>query len=133
LICVFSASLASAATINATSCNQPQVATAISSANNGDTIVIPAGTCTWTTTLTVSKSITLQGQGVNSTNIVDGTTAPSSGSKQPAIEWTVSGNALNRLTGITFDGGSVGGIDNSNHAGIVSVNGGGTSLRLDHL
>jgi len=133
LICVFSASLANASTINATSCNQPQVATAISSANNGDTIVIPAGTCTWTTTLTVSKSITLQGQGVDSTVIVDGTTAPSSGAKPPAIQWTVSGSALNRLTGITFDGGTLGGVDNSGHSGIVSVNGGGSSLRLDHL
>jgi hypothetical protein len=133
LICVLSASLANAATINATSCNQSQVATAISSANTGDTIVIPAGTCTWTTTLAVSKSITLQGQGVNSTVIVDGITAPSSGAKPPAIRWTVSGNALNRLTGVTFDGGSVGGLDNSTHSGIVSINGSGNSLRMDHL
>lgn len=43
---------AEAATITATSCNntstQPHVRTALASAVNGDTVIIPAGTCTWT-------------------------------------------------------------------------------------
>jgi hypothetical protein len=31
---------------------------------DGDTIAIPAGTFSWTTTLTITKAITLQGAGV---------------------------------------------------------------------
>jgi hypothetical protein len=133
LICVFCASTANAATIRATSCGQSQVATAVSSATDGDTIVIPAGSCTWTTSLNVTKAITIQGSGVDSTFIIDGITAPSSGAKPSVIEWDVSGSQLKRLTGIAFDGGSVGGLDGGTHSGIVAIIGTASSVRVDHL
>ena len=40
-------------------------------AQNGDTITIPAGTFTWSTGITITKAITLQGAGVGSTIIKD--------------------------------------------------------------
>ena len=36
-----------AATINAASCSQANVASAIASASPGDTVQVPAGTCSW--------------------------------------------------------------------------------------
>src|SRR5262245_10203780 len=113
---------ARAATIQAQGCNSSQVAAAINSAADGDTVVVPAGTCTWTSPLTIGKSITLQGAGADATIIVDGIAAPSSGAKSPALSWKVTNNRLTRLTGFTFDGGSGGG-DQSGHAGILSISG----------
>ena len=46
-----------AATINAASCSQADVQSAINQASNGDTITIPAGTCTWTSGATVPSGI----------------------------------------------------------------------------
>lgn len=47
-------------------------------ASSGDILVIPAGSSTWATTLTVSgKAITIQGAGVGVTNITDGTSGGS--------------------------------------------------------
>jgi len=62
--------LANATTINATSCSQSDVSSAISAASNGDTVMVPAGNCSWdTSSVTVPKAIILQGEGVDSTNI----------------------------------------------------------------
>ena len=73
LVCVFLPVGALAATRTAASCSRADVATAVNSAGDGDTIVIPAGTCTWTTNLTISnKILTLQGAGMDQTVIVDG-------------------------------------------------------------
>lgn len=44
------------ATINAASCSQTDVQTAINSASNGDTVQIPAGACTWTSAVTINSS-----------------------------------------------------------------------------
>jgi hypothetical protein len=57
-----------AATVAAASCTQANVSTAITSAATGDTVTVPAGTCTWTG-FTIAKAITLQGAGTGSTNI----------------------------------------------------------------
>jgi hypothetical protein len=55
---------AQANTINAVSCNTSDVQTAISSATEGDTVIIPAGTCTWTSGITISgKGIIVKGAG----------------------------------------------------------------------
>jgi len=56
-----------AATVDAASCSQDDVQTAIDSAIRGDTVKIPAGSCTWTSSLSITKSITLQGAGIGST------------------------------------------------------------------
>lgn len=55
---------AQANTINAASCNTGNVQTAINSAAEGDTVIIPPGTCTWTSGVTISgKGITVKGAG----------------------------------------------------------------------
>ena len=59
--------LAEATTVNANSASLSDVAAAIASAADGDTVTIPDGTATWTRTLQVRKAITLQGAGVGVT------------------------------------------------------------------
>jgi hypothetical protein len=54
---------ATATTHNAASCNTSDVQNAINSAAAGDTVVIPAGTCTWTSGVNISKGITIAGAG----------------------------------------------------------------------
>ena len=53
---------AQANTITANSCNTADVQSAINSAAGGDTVAIPAGTCAWTTGVSLS-GITLTGAG----------------------------------------------------------------------
>ena len=50
----------------------------INSASTGDTVTIPAGTFTWSTTVTVpsTKGITLQGAGETQTTIIRGVSGP---------------------------------------------------------
>lgn len=51
-------------TINAATCSQTDVQTAINSAVEGNTVIIPAGNCPWTSGVTISgKGITVQGAG----------------------------------------------------------------------
>ena len=61
----------SANTYTAASCNRSDVNAVINggvhTAVNGDTILIPAGTCTWTSPVNVSVGITIQGSGTPNT------------------------------------------------------------------
>jgi hypothetical protein len=57
----------------AATCSQTDVAAAITTASDGDIVLIPAGNCTWGengTYLSVNKKITLQGAGQGQTNII---------------------------------------------------------------
>lgn len=88
---------AQAATINATSPSRADVGNAVAAAANGDTVVIPAGTATWTTGLTLTKAITLQGAGIGRTIIRD---AIASGY---VINCTLVADRVTRITGIEFN------------------------------
>ena len=56
-----------AATINASNCSQSAVQNAIDSARNGDTVVVPSGTCTWSRSVSITdKSVTVRGSGSGS-------------------------------------------------------------------
>ena len=57
-------------TINAARCELTDVTRAVALASDGNTVVIPTGTCTWSATLTVTKAITLQGQGIGTTVLI---------------------------------------------------------------
>jgi hypothetical protein len=58
------AGIAHGATRTASSCDRSAVQTAIDAAADGDTVTVPAGTCTWTSAVTLSnKTITLKGAG----------------------------------------------------------------------
>ncbi len=96
-----------AATINAASCSQSNVSSAISSAAVGDTVQVPAGVCSWSG-LSISKAIHLKGAGVGQTKIT--LTGSNSISKQSAGITRVSGFSFsksgggNQSKGWTIDG-----------------------------
>lgn len=61
---VLAATHASAATYTASSCSQSAVQAAVNSATDGDTVVVPAGTCTWSAAVSIeNKTIILRGAG----------------------------------------------------------------------
>jgi phage tail sheath gpL-like len=53
---------AQAATLTATTCSLIDVQAAVNSAKDGDTVVIPNGSCSWTSGISTSKQIILSGQ-----------------------------------------------------------------------
>jgi hypothetical protein len=134
----------SAATYTAANCSQSAVQAAINQelANpmDGDTIAIPAGTCTWTGTTVVSgsfsTSVTIKGAGaVSSTTggasttgsdqtvIIDNLNRPNT-----TIKLSIAAGKTLRITGIAI-------VQNSSsqavNNGILSVGGAGT-FRMDH-
>jgi len=67
-----------------------------------DTITVPAGSATWNSTLTITKGITLQGNGIGSTVITSG-----QGDNSRMIIYSPSAPQNDeplRITGFTFDG-----------------------------
>jgi hypothetical protein len=104
---------AQAATVSAASCSSSNVQSAINSAATGDVVVVPAGNCSWSSTVNWSgRGITLQGAGVNLTNITDNGTSGAALSIGGA-----SASAFVTVTGFTF-------IKSSDHVnGIVQISG----------
>lgn len=62
------------ATFTATTCNVADVITAIGLASNGDTVIIPNGSCSWSSGLTTTKQIFILGQAAGSVIITDADT-----------------------------------------------------------
>lgn len=129
---------AEAQTINAKSCSSNDVQTAFNSVSSSTTTVnIPAGTCNWTSqvTLTIPSgsaalsvlgagSLTTTGGG-DSTVIVDNY---ASNNQLFVITTNSSASSYFRLAGISFEGGS--GLVKWN--GMVQVAGSSQSVRVDH-
>jgi hypothetical protein len=120
---------ARAATINANSPSLVDVSAAVALAVNGDIVIIPAGTASWTRGLNITKAITIQGAGVGSTIIQDNASGQ-------LILWDYSAlsNARPRLTGIEFQDGGRSTTANA-PAGIVRISGSntnGSQFRMDH-
>lgn len=90
-----------AADISAASCSRSDVQSAINSASDGDRVLVPAGSCTWTSMVSVpnTKGITIQGAGVGVTTITTNFTAEST-----LLVIIAPGNSLARVTGFTWDG-----------------------------
>jgi len=61
-----------ATTITASSCSRESVGAAVTASTYGDTVTVPAGNCTWASTLTIARGITLRGAGPGVTNITSG-------------------------------------------------------------
>ena len=105
-----------AATVDAASCSQDDVQTAIDSAIRGDTVKVPAcAETTWDTAVTITKSITLQGAGAGSTNIKGNIAVASDPVMAINTSWMIrvvpssiadDTNVLMRITGFTLDGDS---------------------------
>lgn len=132
-----------AATINAVSCSSAHVQSAIDSASPGDTVAIPAGSCTWTTSVHISptKAITLKGAGEVQTVITDGGTLSGFSSNCTIrnhcgwsallyVGFTGTNNYVTRVTGFTikFPPGS----GNARYEIVVQGNG-LDKFRIDHL
>lgn len=136
-----------AATINAASSSLTAVQTAVNSAKDGDTVIVPAGTSAWTSTLMIMKGITLQGQTVvagagtanptttDGTVIIDDVALNSTGTYD-IINITAAQNQHFRITGFTFRKGSrtVGSAKGGavHVMGVVHGSSGSGSLRIDH-
>jgi hypothetical protein len=101
LTCYVCASPSNAATINAASCSRDHVSTAISAASSGDTVLVPAGPCTWSSQLDISKAITLQGTGAGKTVITSN--VPTSNSYYLISYSAPTSTSLFRITGFTFN------------------------------
>jgi hypothetical protein len=110
-----------AATITAASTAQKDVAAAVASAQDGDTVLIPAGNSTWTSGLTITKAITLQGQGIDKTFLRR---------HQGLLILQPANNKPIRVTGIYFDMSPYSGSE-GDRPGIIFY-GTCTSLRIDH-
>lgn len=130
-------------TYTASSCSQAAVQAAITAEQahplDGDTISIPAGSCTWTTgmNLTFNNSVVIQGAGATSaTNGGAGTTGSDvtaitnhAGSGNPIMEvHTVAGKSF-RFTGVAvLEDGSSG----SQGTGNLVIDGQSSAVRVDH-
>src|SRR5262249_26084354 len=135
---IFAASSAAEARIiNASSPSLADVRAAIASAADGDTVIVPAGTAAWTSTLRIRKAITIQGQTTtdipngtanDQTVIIDNLARVPGG--QPFFDVNVSSGQQVRITGITFSG--QGGIQQLMPNGAIGVGTIPTPFRIDH-
>jgi len=99
IVLLLSLSSAHAAVIEAASSSYADVNTAVGTASNGDTVIIPAGNSTWTSMLDIPVGITVQGAGVANTQIT------ASGLTGPVLSFDMSGvTAYCRLTQLRFSG-----------------------------
>lgn len=103
LIFLCCATSSNGADIKAASCLRADVQAAVNSAVDGDRVLVPAGSCTYTGSVTVTnKGITIQGAGIGATNITNGT----SGGLLFLVGLQTA-DPIFILTGITFDGNSL--------------------------
>jgi len=96
------AAVSEAATITAASCSRADVGSAVSASTYGDTVVIPSGSCTWTTSLNITKGITLQGAGASSTVITSAVTSTWLLTYKPDAT-SIANDQPFKLTGVTLD------------------------------
>lgn len=137
LLLSLSGNSVSAAIISASSCSYSAVKAALDQAVNGDTVRVPAGTCTWTQSLDfdinitngTNKYLTLQGAGIDQTVIIDGVSKADYPNIPYLIRWTTVNAGPTRITGFTFRGGS---IDDVYNLGMVYIRGQSRQFRFDH-
>ncbi len=103
-------------TVFAASCSQANVQTAVDAAPHGWIVSVPAGSCTWSSAVTGTKAITIQGAGVGLTVITSNTRA---------LDFTLDATSIMteatlRIYGFTFDG-------NNTAVNMVQVTGAGVS------
>lgn len=122
-----------AATITALNCEFATIQTIVNNAASGDTIKVPAGTCTWTTpagcsagacnSVLIKKSINLIGAGIDQTNIIDGT---DSGIFYSPLYVSIGADQHVRISGFTFSDLGV-----NDGFGVIQIGSKGT-IRIDH-
>ncbi len=124
--------------INAAGPSLADIRRAVASAADGDTVTVPAGTAVWTSALTITKGITIQGQTtVNSDTGVcnDQTVLLDNLGRVPGgqgfFHCKVNAGQSLRITGITFTG--RGGLTETAYNGAIRIGGNSNQVRLDHL
>jgi len=120
--------ISDAATINASSCSESDVQSAVNAASNGDIVQVPSGHCTWNSTLILTRGITLTGAGAGSTIITYGSGA------DPMVEISVPADLPIRISGMKFDLLASPGIYRTaiDAGGKTDGSFGLTQLRIDH-
>jgi len=128
-----------AATIDAKTCSQTDVQAAIDSASDGDTVVVPAGNCTWMTPVKIgktiwtkpvtyeSKQVTVRGAGINKTIVTIGDVNTPNNTAF-SIK-TVEGKGV-RITGFTFSLGVP--TTDKNNKTLIGLTGTSKKWRIDH-
>jgi type II secretory pathway pseudopilin PulG len=123
-------SVAQAATISAASCAATDVQNALNLAQAGDTVLLPAGTASWTQRVTwnAPANVTLKGAGTSATGGGDQTTITDDvGGGNHLFNIHAASTGVLRITGITFRSGGGGIKDN----GTINFEGPGM-VRIDH-
>jgi hypothetical protein len=133
VLSVIAPSGAEAATITAASCSASHVQAAMNQASAGDTVLIPAGTCNWTTTVSWSAPANVKVLGAGSLTTVGGGDVTiiqdNVASGSPLLSITTNASGTFRLAGLTIRGGT-GSIKES---GMLLITGRSTQVRLDHF
>jgi hypothetical protein len=130
---------AQAATLRSSNCSNSAVQSAINSASNGDTVIIPTGNCVWSDSVIIpsTKGIILQGSGsIDSNGNYSSTgTVIDLGTNSLIARTKSSGNSPVRITGFYFKHSTI----NSGSAGAIIMEGqtggyrtGSTNWRIDH-
>src|ERR1700733_10401685 len=138
-VLLLSARSAVAQIVQAASCNSPDVQAALGKvAADGTTVMIPQGSCTWSTTLTYNQvySTVLQGAGSNTvlgggdkTTILDTLDHDNAGDQGVLDIQTASGKSL-RVTGMTFAYASSN--TTVTYHGSLQIGGASQAVRVDH-
>jgi hypothetical protein len=100
-------------------------------AQNGDTIALPIGTFTWSTPVSFTKAVNVQGAGTDQTVICDN--VPKTGGGQSSILWTfnVAPGTSIRVTGFTVHGQAQD--TQVYNAGTLYFGGSSHAVRVDHI
>ncbi len=135
LSALFSATM-HAATRTAATCNSSDVQAAINLAVAGDTIAIPAGTCTWTAQVSWTAPANVILQGAGSQSVVGGGDATvitdnlnRSAGDIPALAIITNTSGTFRMTGITFQNSGGNAVT---YQGTVVLQGNSQAVRVDH-
>jgi hypothetical protein len=116
--------------VPAATCSYADVNTAVTNAAEGGTVNIPAGDCTWTTQLTTTKGIWLNGAGEGVTIIRDNVTKDGSTSSS-VIKLTVDSPKAFRISNMSIVG--VATDPNVYNRGHIAISGTSKLFRIDHL
>ena len=114
-------------TINAASCEQTEVTARIDAAVDGDTVLIPEGTCTWTAAYEFCKSVVVRGAGIDRTILIDSTPATDWPIQIPFLIQGCTDKAV-RISSLTIRD-----MDERDSPGTIFVRGDGIRFRFDHL
>jgi hypothetical protein len=116
----------SGTTVAATTCQATDVQAAIEQAKDGYVVLVPEGTCTWTTPVGITnKSIILKGAGMDKTIIIENLSTSAS-----SLYAIIALGKPVRITGFTFDGTKT----RDNHASVEVAGPSGSPLfRIDHM